>query len=128
MAETNITRSGNFDPSKLPTLEGKLRQAGLPTPLGVYATPDADGVIIGLRANWPNGLTVPQTVQATAIVNAYVEPTDLSQLSPLQLQAYNFLQLNNPTAAQQLAALRGIIKWALQYSTGKIDIDGTSIQ
>lgn len=122
MAATSISRNGTFDLSKVGALSPQLIAAGLPAQHAIYGTDT------GFRVEWPAGLTAPQVTTATSVINAYVEPTDVSTLSPLQLQAFNFLQIANPTQAQSLAALRGIIKWALQYSTGRTNIDGTSIE
>lgn len=120
MAQTDIDRAGTFNTSKLGVLESRLRS--ISQPVQVYGTDT------GLRATWPNGLTAPQVTTATSIINAYVEATDLSSLSPLQVQAFQFLSNSSPTNAQTLAALKGVIKYLLQMSTGKINIDGTSIE
>lgn len=123
MAQLNLTRAGVFDPTKLGVLEGKLRTQ--------WPGAQVYGTDTGLLALWPNGLTAPQQTAAQAVINAHVEPTDVSLLTPLQQQAMNYLAIANPTTAQTNAAVKGVIKYLLSISFGqqpsKAKIDGTDI-
>jgi len=118
MAQLNLTRNGTFRAEDVGAVESKLRAVPENLPVSGYLSGT------NMLFIFSNGLTAPQQTAAQAIINAHVAITDQAQLSNQQKALVAYLKISgNPTAAQNLVAMRTMARMilAMTFRTGTVD-------